>query len=63
MGDEHSALLTRLQKIASRVESSQSERDRLIVEAVEAHVPVQQVAKSVGLSRARIYQIIAEQSA
>ena len=61
MSDQNAAMLTRLKKSVSKIESVQTDRDRLIVEATKANVPVQKVAGAVGLSRARIYQIIEEQ--
>lgn len=62
MADADAALLKRLEKSIEKVESAQAERDRLIVEAVKANVPVPKIGAAVGLSRARVYQIIAEQS-
>ena len=62
MDDEHAGALTRLAESVEKVESAQADRDRLIVETAKASVPVPRIAKAVGLSRARIYQIIAEQS-
>lgn len=62
MSDPNAMLLARLEKSVATVTFAQSERDRLIVEVVKAKVPVLKVAGAVGLSRARIYQIIAEQS-
>ena len=61
MSDQNAVLLARLEKSVVKVSSSQSERNRLIVEVTKANVPVQKVANAVGLSRARIYQIVAEQ--
>lgn len=62
MGDENAVALSRLKRAVRKVESAQSERDRLIVETAKSNVPVPQIAKSASLSRARIYQIIAEQA-
>lgn len=62
MDDKHAGALSRLAKSVQKVETAQAARDHLIVEAVKAQLPVPRIAKAVGLSRARIYQIIAEQS-
>ena len=60
--DQHAGALARLEKSVQKVEAAQKARDRLIVETAKEQVPVPRIAKAVGLSRARIYQIIAEQS-
>lgn len=51
-----------MSKSVEKVELAQADRDRLIAEAAKAQVPVPRIAKAVGLSRARIYQIIGGQS-
>ena len=61
MSDQNAVLLARLEKSVVKVSSAQSDRNQLIVEVTKANVPVQKVANAVGLSRARIYQIVAEQ--
>jgi hypothetical protein len=61
VADMHAAILARLKKSITKVEAAQSARDLLIVEAVNMHVPVPSIAAAVGLSRARVYQIMVEQ--
>jgi hypothetical protein len=63
VADEHAGPLLALAKQVEKVDRAQADRDRLIVETAKANVPVPRIAAAVGLSRARIYQIIAEQSA
>lgn len=62
MTDGHAESLARLKKSIKKVEAAQADRDRLIVETAKANVPVPKIAAAVGLSRARIYQIIGGQS-
>lgn len=62
MSEDHAGALSRLAKSVEKIEVAQADRDRLIVEAARVPVPVPWIAKAVGLSRARIYQIIAEKS-
>lgn len=61
MADKHAGVVARLKKSIAKVDAAQSDRDRLIVEAVKESVPVPQIAAAVGLSRARVYQIMSDQ--
>jgi hypothetical protein len=62
VADEHAGALAALAKQVQKVDKSIADRDQMIVEAART-VPVPKIAKAVGLSRARIYQIIAAASA
>jgi DNA-directed RNA polymerase specialized sigma subunit len=61
VADKHAGVVARLKKSIAKVDAAQSDRDRLIVEAVKESVPVPQIAAAVGLSRARVYQIMSDQ--
>ena len=58
MANGDAGFIRELTMAVAEIEESQEYRDRLIVEAVQAQVPVPTVAAAVGLTRARVYQII-----
>lgn len=62
MAKAHGGELTALKRAVEKVDKANAERDRLIVAASTAKVPVPQIAAAIGLSRARIYQILGGQS-
>jgi DNA invertase Pin-like site-specific DNA recombinase len=51
-------ILTRLRRIAAKRSELLEERDRLIVEAKDAGVPVSHIAEAAGLSRVHTHKII-----
>ena len=58
MANGDAGFVRELTRAVAKIEESQESRDRLIVEAVQAGVLVPTVAAAVGLTRARVYQII-----
>jgi hypothetical protein len=52
-------LLQELEANTTRREKLLAERDRLILAAKEAHVPVVRIAEAAGLTRQQVHRIIA----
>jgi len=60
--DAHSKAVAQLARAVARIETAQEVRDDMIVSAFQSEVPVPRIAAAVGLSRARVYQIIQAKS-
>lgn len=56
--DAHSKAIAQLTRAVAKIETAQESRDDMIVASFQAEVPVPRIAAAVGLSRARVYQII-----